>query len=95
MVLCPICKKDVYIALNGRLEGDVEAPRTIEGYELCPDCKKKYVTIIEVESKDNPVTTGRRGFVPKEAISISPKDNIVLMEEKEFTKFFLNESILF
>ena len=87
LFLCPVCKKDMYIALNGRLKGDVEAPRTIEGNELCPDCKKKYVTIIEVESKDNPIVTGRRGFVPKEAIDIPLKDNIALMEEKEFTKF--------
>ena len=87
LVLCPICKKDMYIALNGKLKGDAKAPCTIEGNELCPDCKKKYVTIIEVESKDNPVTTGRRGFLPIEAIDIPLKDNIALMEEKVFTKF--------
>ena len=88
IVVCPICKKDTSLALFGRLKDDAEAPKQIEG-ELCDECKKKYITVIEVESEANRISTGRRGYIPKEAISVSYKYDTVLMTTEEFTKYFV------
>lgn len=41
MCLCPICKKEIGIAILGKLKGDVEAPKYIVGRELCDECKKQ------------------------------------------------------
>ena len=89
MMICPICGKDVGIALFGRLKGDAEAPKVIKS-ELCDDCKTKYITIIEVESENNPVKTGRHTFVPKEAINVDCPKGIALMNKIEFNKLFAN-----
>ena len=88
IVICPICKKDISIALLGRLKGDIEAPKQIEG-ELCDECKKKYITIVEVESETNRKSTGRRAYIPKEAINVECKDGIALMIKDEFNKMFV------
>ncbi len=87
IVICPVCKKDIAIALLGRLKDDAEAPKTIEG-ELCDECKDKYVTIIEVDNEITKKPSGKRVFVPKEAINVECKDNIALMTSNEFTKMF-------
>ena len=88
IVICPICKKETSIALFGRLKGDVEAPRQVEG-ELCDECKKKYITIVEVESETNRRGTGRCVYIQKEVINIECKDGIALMATEEFTKMFV------
>ena len=88
IIVCPICKKETSLALFGRLKGDAEAPKQIEG-ELCDECKKKYITIIEVESETNIKGTGRYVYIPKEAINIKYKDGIALMSTEEFTKIFV------
>lgn len=89
IVICPICKKETSIALFGRLKGDVEAPKQVEG-DLCDECKKKYVTIIEVESEATKKATGRYVYVPKENLKVDCKNNIALMTAKEFTELFIN-----
>ena len=91
IVVCPICKKDVAVALLGRLKGDVEAPKTIEG-DLCEDCAKQYLTIIEVESKEHPVRTGRRVFVPRDALAKPIDGNFAKMVEEEFNELFGNNN---
>ena len=88
IVICPICKKETSLALFGRLKGDAEAPKLIEG-ELCDECKKKYITIIEVESETNIKSTGRRAYIPKEAVTIECEDNTALMDTEHFTKMFI------
>ena len=88
IVVCPVCKKDTSIAIFGRLKDDAEAPRQIEG-ELCDECKKKYITIIEVESEANRKGTGRYVYIPKEAVNIECKDGIALMATEDFTKMFV------
>ena len=88
IVVCPVCKKDTSIAIFGRLKDDAEAPRQIEG-ELCDECKKKYITIVEVESEANRRYTGRCVYIPKEAVNIECKDSIALMATEEFTKMFI------
>lgn len=90
LITCPICGKETAIALFGKLKGDVEAPKTVKGNELCDDCKKKYVTVIEMHKKGKKdVPTGRRTFVPKEAFTREFKDNIVLMHAGDFNKTFI------
>lgn len=88
IIVCPICKKDTSLALFGRLKGDAEAPKQIEG-ELCDECKKKYITIIEVESETNIKCTGRCAYILKEAVNIECKDGIALMIKDEFNKMFV------
>ena len=88
IVVCPICKKDTSLVMFGRLKGDAKAPMKVEG-DLCDECKKKYVTIIEVESETNRKETGRCVYIPKEDVNIECKDNIALMTTEEFTKMFV------
>ena len=88
IVVCPICKKDTSLALFGKLKGDIKAPKQIEG-ELCDECKKKYITIVEVESETNGRSTGRYAYIPKEAVNIECKDGIAVMATEEFTKMFI------
>ena len=87
IIVCPICGKDTAIALFGRLKGDEEAPRKVEG-ELCDECKKKYIQIIEVESETNPKGTGRCAYIPKEAVNIDCPKGVAIMGTEEFTKMF-------
>jgi len=88
LVVCPVCKKETSIALFGKLKGDAEAPKTVEG-ELCDECKKKYITIVEVESETNRKSTGRRAYIPKDAVNIDCPKGIALMGTEEFTKMFI------
>ena len=88
LVVCPVCKKETSIALFGRLKGDAEAPKTVEG-ELCDECKKKYITIVEVESETNRKGTGRYAYIPKDAVNIDCPKGIALMGTEEFTKMFI------
>ena len=88
IVICPICKKDTSLVLFGKLKGDVEAPKQIEG-DLCDECKKKYITIIEIESETNRKATGRRCYILKEHLNVECKDGIALMATEEFTKMFI------
>ena len=87
IVVCPVCKKQIAIALLGQLRGDVEAPKTMNG-NLCDECKDKYVTILEVSDEVTKKLSGRRAFIPKESINIECKDNTALMISEEFTKLF-------
>ena len=92
IVVCPICRKDTSIALFGRLKGDKEAPKKVKG-DLCNECKKKYIQIIEVESETNRKSTGRYTYIPKEDIKIDCPKGIALMGKEEFTKMFCNELV--
>ena len=88
IVICPICKKDTSLVMFGRLKGDAKAPMKVDG-DLCDECNKKYVTIVEVESETNRKSTGRYAYIPKEAVNIECKDGIALMVTEEFTKMFI------
>ena len=91
LLVCPICGKELGIALLGYLKGDKEAPKTIKGQELCEDCKKLYITIIEIESETNREPTGRKAFVPKEAINVECPKGIALADVETFNKIKNNE----
>lgn len=92
IIVCPICGKDTSIALFGRLKGDKEAPKNVKG-DLCDECKKKYIQIIEVESETNRKSTGRCTYIPKEAVNIDCPNGIAIMKKEEFTKIFCNELV--
>lgn len=84
LIKCPICKKEYGIALFGRLKGDEEAPKTVEG-DLCDECKQKYVTVIEVSRDDKGLyKTGRCIYVPKENVKKECPDNIAYMIDTDF-----------
>jgi len=87
MLQCPVCHKDMGIALLGKLKGDVEAPRIMEG-DLCDDCKKVWTVILEAQgAHDHPALTGRRGYIKKEALAPSFRSHdTLLMDSMEFEK---------
>ena len=88
IAICPVCKKDTSLVLFGRLKGDAKAPKQVEG-ELCDECKKKYITIVEVESETNIKATGRHAYIPIEAVKGEYPNNTALMISEEFTKIFV------
>lgn len=88
ITLCPICKKEVGVALLGELEGDAEAPKYIEG-TLCDDCRKNFLEIRE--AKDSHTLTGRIAYIERKAVKEELRDkNVFLMLEEEFDELFKN-----
>lgn len=85
LLKCPICGKDTGIALLGKLKGDEEAPREIKG-DLCDDCKKKYITLIIVTDEKTKKDTGKRGYIPRESVVESLRNNDVLLISEETLK---------
>lgn len=85
LLKCPICGKDMGVALMGKLKDDVEAPKEIKD-GLCDDCKKKYVTLIEVESESNPIRTGKRMFLLKECLKEELRNHEYLLVTSEMAK---------
>lgn len=84
---CPICHKDIGIALLGKLKGDVEAPKVIEN-ELCDDCKKVYVTIHENDGKRY---TGKIAYLKKDCLreDFRKYDHLAMLPS-EFEQMRLN-----
>lgn len=68
LVVCPICEEPTSIALLGRLKKDVEAPHYIKDVHLCDKCKQKYITLIIVESEENPIETGGIAYILRESV---------------------------
>lgn len=73
---CPICHKDMGIALLGLLKDDAEALKYMDG-DLCEDCRKEYITILEA---DNGELTGRYCFVRRKAVDAEK----LLMSTEDF-----------
>lgn len=92
MVKCVVCGKDAGILLNGKLRGDVEAPKYVITGDLCDECKAKvdkgYAFIIECRSaKGLEDRTGRYVTIKKEALQ-GDASNVNLMLKDEFEKVF-------
>lgn len=96
---CPICGKEIGIALFGRLKDDEKAPRDCLDNQPCDDCKKVLDTnghiIIEVrdgESGNNPYRTGRLIGITNEAaerlFAVKPVPPIAYMEQSIFDDLF-------
>lgn len=92
MIKCIVCGGDAGIILNGRLKGDVEAPRYVITGELCNECKAKidegYAFIIECgSSKGLEDRTGRYVAIKKEALKGDTAD-VNLMLKDQFEEVF-------
>lgn len=87
VVVCPVCGKEHSIILFGKIKGDAKAPFKVQG-DLCDDCKKTNVRIIEVNSEADKTPTGRYIYVPKDALNVDCPKGIALMSKDEFNKYF-------
>lgn len=92
MVKCVVCGKEAGILLNGKLKGDVEAPKYVITGDLCDDCKTKvdegYAFIIECRSaKGLEDRTDRYVVIKKEALQ-GDTSNVNLMLKDEFEEVF-------
>lgn len=92
MVKCVVCGKEVGILLNGKLKGDVEAPRYVITGELCNECKAKvdegYAFIIECRSaRGLEDRTSRYVVIKKETLQGDISD-VNLMLKDEFEEVF-------
>lgn len=88
ITVCPICSKEIDIALLGKLKGDEEAPRKIIG-DLCDDCISKlgndkiYIFAINDQGYGTKAI-----IIERSALNIPVKDYMTLMKENEFDKVF-------
>ena len=95
---CECCGKDYGLAMFGRLEGDVEAPKDVmQGF--CDDCKAVIdqggVMIVEVkdgEGEKNPKNNYRTGRIVGCSKQYKERNNIktpmIYMEESMFEPIF-------
>lgn len=87
LMRCPICHKDMGIALFGKLKGDIEAPKYVDG-DLCDDCKKIYTTILEATFDRKP--TGRCAYIKREVIKEEFRNHdTLLMTQEDFSNLLL------
>lgn len=88
ITVCPICGKEIDIALLGKLKGDEEAPRKIIE-DLCDDCISKlgndkiYIFAINDQGYGTKAI-----IIERSALNIPVKDYMTLMKENEFDKVF-------
>lgn len=82
LLKCPLCGKHTGIALLGKLKGDIEAPRETTG-GLCDECRAKYVTCIVVKDEKSAADTGKRIFLPREAVTEKLRDREYLLITEE------------
>lgn len=92
MVKCVVCGKEAGILLNGKLKGDIKAPKYVITGDLCDECKAKidegFAFIIECGSaKGLEDRTGRYVVIKKEALQGNTSD-INLMLKDEFEEVF-------
>ena len=95
LLVCPICGKDVGIALLGA-NGGKKAPYQMISMELCDDCKQKVkegntfiLSIKQISDEIKP--TGGYIIVPNDCLNIPiPTNGICFMEESEFNKLVNN-----
>lgn len=88
ITICPICNKEIGVALLGKLKGDEEAPRKIIG-DLCDDCISKLGNDkIYILAINNQGCSTKGIIIERSAINIPIKGYITLMKEDEFDKVF-------
>ena len=88
ITVCPICGKEISIALLGKLKEDEEAPRKIIG-DLCDDCISKLgndkIYILAINDQGY---SAKAIIIERSALNIPVKDYMALMKENEFDKVF-------
>lgn len=80
---CPICGKDMGIAVLGKLKGDAEAPKEMNNNELCDDCKKKYITLLIVEKEEPKPHIINIAYIKREVVVEHLRDNDKLLITKD------------
>ena len=95
LLVCPICGKDVGIALLGA-NGGKKPPHQMTSIKLCNDCKQKVkegntFILSAKQTSEGIKPIGAYILVPNECLNvpISPK-GIYFMEEFEFNKLINN-----
>ena len=95
LLVCPICGKDVGIALLGA-NGGKKAPYQMISMELCDDCKQKVkegntFILSAKQTSDGIKLTGAYITVPNDCLNVLiPPKGICCMEESEFNKLVNN-----
>ena len=95
LLVCPICGKDVGIALLGA-NGGKKAPYQMTSIKLCNDCKQKVkegntFILSAKQTSDEIKLTGAYMIVPNDCLNVSiPSKGICFMEESEFNKLVNN-----
>ena len=88
ITVCPICGKETGIALLGKLKGDKEAPRYIQG-DICDECKARVA-----DNKCFVISVGedqrlkRYTIVSKDIFTQKVEGGAVLMKEADFNAVF-------
>lgn len=87
MIKCVVCGKEAGILLNGKLKGDVEAPKYVITGDFCDECKAKidegYAFIIECRSaKGLEDRTGKYVVIKKEALQGDIADVNLMLKDK-------------
>ena len=96
LLVCPICGKNVGIALLGA-NGGKKAPYQMTSIELCNDCKQKVkegntFILSAKQTLEGIKPTGAYMLVPNDCLNVSiPSKGICFMEESEFNKCFNNK----
>lgn len=95
LLVCPICGKDVGIALLGA-NGGKKAPYQMTSMDLCDDCKQKVkegntFILSAKQTSDGIKFTGAYMLVPNDYLNVPiPPKGICFMEESEFNKLVNN-----
>lgn len=88
ITVCPICGKEIDIALLGKLKEDEEAPRYIQG-DICDECKARVADnkcfIISVGEDQR---LKRYTIVSKDIFTQKVEDCAILMKEADFNAVF-------
>lgn len=88
ITVCPICGKEIGIALLGKLKGDKEAPRYIQG-DICDECKARVVdNKCFVISVCEDQCLKRYTIVSKDIFTQKVEGCAVLMKEADFNAVF-------
>ncbi len=97
LLVCPICGKDVGIALLGA-NGGKKAPYQMTSIELCDDCKQKVkegntFILSAKQTSEGIKPTGAYILVPNECLNVPISlKGIYFMEEFEFNKLINNSN---
>ena len=95
LLVCPICGKDIGIALLGA-NGGKKAHYQMTSSELCNDCKQKVkegntFILSAKQTPDGIKFTGAYILVPNDCLNVSiPPKGICFMEESKFNKLVNN-----
>jgi hypothetical protein len=93
IAVCPICGKDVGVALFGELKDDEQAPKKVLANEICDECKEKNPDKVYIVEIDDNQLTGKYALIDKTLLIEEYKDkDLFYISKEEFEKLTSNES---